>query len=219
MEESAIKEVGTSAQLCALYSALAKAQGEFQPILKNREVQIKMREGGSYKFRYADLEEITAKTRPALAKNGLATIQPIVARGNGTILLTKLVHADGGEIVSEIPLPPSSGGDIKNYGAQISYLRRYAKTSILDVAADDDLDENGEGYDEPRAQQQQQRAEPRQSLQPYSDEDLNKNLPAWRTAVAEKKTTPERIIKMISSKALLSPEQTKTIANLAEASA
>lgn len=221
MEEITTEEVGTSQQLAALYGALAAAQGEFQPIQKNRDVEIKMREGGKYRFQYADLEEITAKTRPALSKHGLATCQPITRTGTATVLRTMLVHKEGGMLVSEIPLPPSGGGDIKNYGATLTYLRRYAKSAILDVAADDDLDENGQGAGEPQAkqQQQQQKPEARPALQPYSDEDLQKNLPAWRTAVAENKTTPERIIKMVGSRALLSPAQIKTITDLTEASA
>lgn len=221
MEVVTIEEVGTSQQLAALYGALAAAQGEFQSIQKNRDVEIKMREGGKYRFQYADLEEITAKTRPALSKHGLATAQPIVRTGTATVLRTMLVHKEGGRLISEIPLPSSSGGDIKNYGATLTYLRRYAKTAILDVAADDDLDENGEGASNPQSQQQpqQQKPDPRPALQPYSDEDLQKNLQAWRAAVAENKTTPERIIKMVGSKALLSPAQIKTITDLTEASA
>lgn len=225
MEEVITEEVGTSQQLAALYGALAAAQGEFLPIEKNRDVTIDIKDKqtgakkGSFQFRYADLEEITAKTRPALSKHGLATCQPIVRAGTATALRTMLVHKEGGMLVSEIPLPPSGGGDIKTYGAALTYLRRYAKSAILDVAADDDLDENGEAAGEPQAQQQQQKPEKRPALQPYSDEDLQKNLPAWRAAVAESKTTPERIIKMVCSKALLSPAQIKTITDLSEASA
>lgn len=216
MDEPTIKESGTSQQLCLLYAALAKAQGEFQPILKNRSVKISMKTGGSYNFRYADLEEITAKTRPALAKNGLATIQPIIQRGNGTVLLTKLVHADGGEIVSEISLPPSSGGDIKNYGAQISYLRRYAKTSILDVAADDDLDENGQEAEEPQQTKRAEKAE--QAPEFYSQELFEANLPAWTDLILSGKKTPNAIVMTVGSRNPLTEQQRKTILAINEES-
>lgn len=123
-----------------LYKALAKAQGEFSGLAKNREVEIIMKSGGRYKFRYADLEAVLSATRPALAANGLAVIQVIA----GDVLETVLTHDSGASITSSVPLPTPGGGDIKSYGATIMYLRRYAYTSLLCVAADDDLDENGQ---------------------------------------------------------------------------
>ena len=125
-------------EIAALYGALAKAQGEFLPIVKNRSVEIQMKTGGKYKFRYADLEEITSKTRPALSKHGLAVTQLL----SGGSLTTMLMHESGGCIQSVIDIPGAGGfQDPKNMGAMVSYLRRYAKSAILDVAADDDLDE------------------------------------------------------------------------------
>ncbi|MND38634.1 ERF superfamily protein [compost metagenome] len=201
--------------LAALYASLAKAQGEFQPLAKNREVEITMKSGGKFKFRYADLEAALACTRPALAKHGLAVIQTI----SGKELITQLVHADGGWISSSIDMPANTGGDIKSYGATITYLRRYAYCALLCVAADDDLDENGEAAGEQPPQQTNQQKPARTGLPPYTDEQLQKNLADWRTAVADKRTTPERIIKMIQSKAVLNDEQIKTINALTEASA
>lgn len=127
--------------MSALYGALAKAQGAFQPIVKNRDVEITMKTGGRYKFRYADLEEILSKTRPALSANGLALIQTI---SNGS-LVCQLVHAGGGSISSEVPMPSARDlSDPKSFGAAITYLRRYLVTAILGVAADDDLDDDGQ---------------------------------------------------------------------------
>ena len=206
----------------ALYAALAKAQGEFTPLAKNREVEITMKSGGRYKFRYADLEAVLSATRPALSSNGLAVIQRIapVPGANFSELVTAILHKDGGLIESSIQLPSNSGGDIKNYGATISYLRRYALTSLLCVAADDDLDEDGQ---EPGDGQSQQNSAPASQAQqqgvglaPYSDEQFKTNLPAWQRGVNEGKTTPERIIKMVRSKAILSPKQVKAIQALAQ---
>lgn len=128
----------------ALYGALAKAQGEFLPLAKNRNVEITMKSGGKYRFRYADLEAVLSSTRAALAKNGLSTIQVIEQVEGLPMLKTVLAHESGGTISSYLQLPRNDGGDIKNYGAAITYLRRYALTSMLCVAADDDLDESDE---------------------------------------------------------------------------
>lgn len=210
----------------ALYAALAKAQGEFTPLAKNREVEITMKSGGRYKFRYADLEAVLSATRPALSSNGLAVIQRIapVPGANFSELVTAILHQDGGLIESSIQLPSNSGGDIKNYGATISYLRRYAISSLLCVAADDDLDEDGQEaggashvqQDHPRKQVKQPDTEAA-DLPEYPQSDFLTNLPKWKKAVSAGKTTPERIIKMVSSKGRLTKDQLAAINGLAPA--
>lgn len=143
-----IRAEGTPAGLAALYEALANAQGEFDPIVKNRTAVIDIRDKqtrqkiGSYTIRYADLEEITSKTRPALSKYGLATSQVIRRTEKGSTMVTILAHKGGAVLTSEVAL--NMEGDIKEVGARISYLRRYAKSALLDIAADDDLDEDGQ---------------------------------------------------------------------------
>lgn len=136
-----------------LFSALAKAQGQFAEIAKNRTgkvtYQLKDSSGqstgqkSSYEFRYADLQAILSATRPALAANGLALIQPIRQQGTANLLETILLHESGEQISSAIVVPdPSKFNDVKQYGGHITYLRRYMVTALLGVAADDDLDEN-----------------------------------------------------------------------------
>lgn len=207
---------GTGNQMAQLFAALAAAQGEFEPIVKNRSVSIDIKNEqrqkiGQYTFRYADLEEITAKTRPALSKHGLATVQLINPSGGGTSLFTRLLHSSGAELVSEIPLPANKG-DIKAYGATISYLRRYAKSSLLDIAADDDLDENGEEGDQGQAQASTgAKASQEADDGFYTDEQFNKNLPNWTAAITGNKSTPDKVIKMASTKRKLTDEQIATI--------
>jgi len=130
----------------ALMAALAKAQGEFSAIEKNREVTITTKSGYSYKFRYADLEEIITKTRPALASNGLSMIQTVEHGQQGPLLTCRLMHAGGGIITSEVLIPSARemAGDPKAFGAAITYFRRYMVTAMLGVAADDDLDADGQ---------------------------------------------------------------------------
>lgn len=134
------------ASMGLLFAALAAAQGEFQPIEKNRAVTITSRkEGGrSYSFRYADLQEIGAKTTPALSKNSLCLMQPVTDRQRGgTIIRTILGHSSGARVESILEVPRGDG-DIKTFGAYITYLRRYVVSAMLGVAADDDLDEDGD---------------------------------------------------------------------------
>ena len=58
-----------------LNEALAKAQGEFPPIPREKTVTVKTKTGGSYSFAYAPLDAILSACRPVLAKNGLAITQ------------------------------------------------------------------------------------------------------------------------------------------------
>lgn len=179
--------LGTADQVAALYAAFAAAQGEYGTVVKNRSVKIATKDrssgqvNGSYTFRYADLEEITTKTRPALSKNGLGTMQLLgrSTRDTGTSIFTRLVHAKGACIEVEIPLASQKErGDIKDYGSMVSYLRRYAKAAILDIAADDDVDENGQDDDgqggDPMRPSQTQR-KPRQPRQQKNDPADNKS--------------------------------------------
>lgn len=143
-----------SESIASLSAALAKAQAEFSAIAKNRAVNIQMKLGGSYKFKYADLEATINATRPALSKNGLSVIQPIC----DDKLFTIITHSSGEYIESFMPLPTQIGDDPKQYGAKISYLRRYAYQSLVCVMADDGLDEAGD--DEPRTQKTQEPKKP-----------------------------------------------------------
>lgn len=129
----------------ALAAALAKAQGAFLPIAKNRSVEIRS-EKGPYRFEYADLEVIIAATRQALAANGLSVVQSIGSSADGRSYLdTVVLHSEGGELVSRIPLPALGDyRDPKQFGAALMYLRRYSYSAMLCVAADDDLDADGQ---------------------------------------------------------------------------
>lgn len=129
----------------ALYAALAVAQSQFKPIRKNREVQIQMKSGGKFKFRYADIDEINNATREALSSNGLSLIQPVKSEAGGVHWIeTTLTHSSGATIESRMEVKsPAVYADPKEFGAAVTYLRRYALSALLGIAADDDLDEDG----------------------------------------------------------------------------
>lgn len=137
--------------MAKLYCALAKAQGEFPEIAKNRTVEITMKSGGKFKFRYADLQAIISATRQPMSKNGLTVIQLIEDGPNGTtILTTRLGHEAGGSITSTKTLPAPADNDPKSHGAMQTYWRRYTYSALIGVSADDDLDER-DTKDEPLA--------------------------------------------------------------------
>lgn len=140
-------------KMMALATALAKAQAEFGVITKNRSARIRMKSGGQYTIRYADLDEINRATRSALSKHGLSVIQPLQTEVENTstmtVIETILLHAEGGFIKSRLEIRGAKQfNDQKEFAAEVSYMRRYAVTALLGLAADDDADQNGRALGE-----------------------------------------------------------------------
>lgn len=149
----------------AFLAALAKAQGAYEPIIKDKRVIIKPRDSAAYEFEYATLAEILAKTRKALSENGLSVRSKIVPSeaGAGLWLQSILAHCDGHEDVSEISL--SAEGDIKQFGGRITYLRRYLIGPQIGVSSEDDQDDDGVEV-KPPAAPPQARPPPQRKMMP-----------------------------------------------------
>lgn len=122
--------------IAKLATALALAQADFKPIIKDKVVT-----SGSYKYRYADLASVREAVTPALAKNGLAIVQTFRQNG-GThqYVDTLLVHSSGESISSSYQIP--AVGKQQEIGSAITYARRYSLCAILGVVAEDDDDGN-----------------------------------------------------------------------------
>jgi len=126
----------TSDDLAELVTALARAQGEFPPIPKDRSVKVQTKTGGSYSFEYATLDSILSTVRPALAANGLALTSLVTSTGLRTVLL----HSLGQWIGHDLPLVHKDNP--QEYGSELTYKRRYGIVALLGVAADEDDDGN-----------------------------------------------------------------------------
>lgn len=127
-----------------LMEALAKAQAGFTNPPRNREVEVfSARTQSRYKFKYATLDAIIDHVRPHLTANGLWFFQTIEPEGgNRHRLVTTLAHSSGQFIRSETPiLAPTNAGN-QEFGSALSYMRRYALTALLGIAADEDDDAN-----------------------------------------------------------------------------
>jgi hypothetical protein len=123
----------------ALNAALAKAQGEFPAIAKSKTATVRMKAGGTYTYTYADLADILAAVRPVLAKHGLALIQRLENSGGQPSIRTELRHTEGAVIAASFPIG-STNGTPQELGSLLTYLRRYALTAMLGIAAEDDND-------------------------------------------------------------------------------
>lgn len=128
-----------------IYAALAAAQATLTAPGKNREVSVKMKTGGTYKFKYATLDHLIEHVRKPLTDNGLWFIQ----RTEPGQMVTRITHASGEYVDSAVPLPnlPNSPQEA---GSVLSYFRRYSLAIALGLASDEDDDANvamGNGYE------------------------------------------------------------------------
>lgn len=121
--------------------ALATAQGEFGPVLRDKTVTVTMRTGGKYTFSYAPLESILHAVKAALSKNGLSLTQAMVVADGKDYVETTLRHSSGETISGRIPLFVKDDGP-QAYGSALTYARRYGVTLLLCISADDDDDGN-----------------------------------------------------------------------------
>ena len=132
----------TSTEVAELFAALATAQGKFTDIVKDKKARIESQKG-SYGYAFADLASYIEAIRPALAEAKLAVIQaPAISAGTVTVT-TRIVHASGQWVESELTMPVGQQTP-QGIGSAITYARRYALAPMLCLAADDDDGEQAE---------------------------------------------------------------------------
>lgn len=124
----------------SLAAALARAQGAFKPINRDKTVTVRTKAGGTYSFSYAPLEAILRAVQPALTKEGLALSQSIVTQDGAEYLETTLKLGDE-SLSNRVKVLVVEGGP-QAYGSALTYARRYGVTLLLCVCADDDDDGN-----------------------------------------------------------------------------
>lgn len=132
-----------SEQINELAAALAKAQGAFPSIEKNRTVTVKTKTGGSYKFAYATLDNIVDGIRKPLSENGLSYVQAIITSDREMLCETMLMHSSGQFLTTQLPVKfSSSENNAQALGSAITYAKRYSLTAMLGIVADEDDDAN-----------------------------------------------------------------------------
>lgn len=116
-----------------LAEALAKAQTEFKPALKESKGQV-----GNQKYQYADLATINDATKEGLAKNGLCILSKTVIRDGQMYVETSLVHGPSGE--RETAVWPLIIARPQEMGSSLTYGRRYTVCALLNVVGETDDD-------------------------------------------------------------------------------
>ena len=92
--------------------------------------------------KFADLETVLSTVTPHLIKNGLVVSQTFEpSEGVDPILVTKLLHVSGAELVSRLPMIVGKGRNVlHDFGSSCTYLKRYALLAMLGLTADMDMD-------------------------------------------------------------------------------
>ena len=116
-----------------LNKAFIKAQLEFETYKKDIKVAFK-----NVRYSYADLASLFDVCRDVLNKNGIGILQPLAKLPDSelAILTTMLVHESGDCFESSYAFKPKIAE--KEFGSQVTYLRRYCLQSLLGIASEDD---------------------------------------------------------------------------------
>ena len=125
-----LSPVRRSPSIAALTAALAKAQGEIAGASKDKANPF-------FKSSYADLASVWGACRAPLSKNALAVLQPSFADGTRVTVTTILAHSSGEFIESDLTMVAAQNTP-QGIGSCITYARRYALSSLVGVAAEDD---------------------------------------------------------------------------------
>ncbi len=126
----------TSENISELSTSLIKLQGELINIGKD---------SSGYGYKYTSLDKLLEYLRPLLSKNNLGIIQTPTNEDTKIGVTTRLIHISGQYIEDTLLMEKSTLAKMNDYqvaGSIISYFRRYAISSIMGIASDDDIDVN-----------------------------------------------------------------------------
>lgn len=119
-----------------IYKSLAEFQQEVPVILKDTS---------GFGYKYADLPAIFEVINPLMKKHGLGFTQLV----QGQTIKTIVFHVESGKSIesdTDIPQGVQLKGmnDFQVLGSAITYIKRYALSSILGLVTDKDTDASGE---------------------------------------------------------------------------
>jgi hypothetical protein len=124
----------TSETIDALSAAMASAQGEMKPAIKDAT-------NPHFKSKYADLSSVFEAIRAPFAKHGLSVWQELGNAEGGVTVTTRVVHKSGQWVEFGPLVVPAGKQDAQGLGSAATYARRYGLAAALGVVAD--LDDDG----------------------------------------------------------------------------
>jgi len=124
----------TSETTAKLDAALAKAQGEITPAIKDKV-------NPAFRSKYANYDSIIEACRPALSKYGISVTQwPLHSEDNLLHMITRLAH--GGEWMTAQFSIPVDKNNAHGYGSATTYAKRFSLAAAVGISSDEDDDGN-----------------------------------------------------------------------------
>lgn len=121
-----------------LFEAFGKCLDEIQNPPKDRTANV-----GTFKYKYADLIDVVEEVKKVTRKHKIHVFQPITHKDGVNYVSTQLTHK--GEVFEASLIALNPNNNPQKLGAEITYFRRYALTSLFGIVADDDIDANTQG--------------------------------------------------------------------------
>ena len=137
-----------SEDISEIVKALINVQRQLQPATKDANTPFT-------KSKYATLNSVMDSCRDALLSNGIWLCQyPVPAEPGYLGLVTKLTHAESGQWQSSLAVVPLPKADPQGLGISMTYMRRYALSSMLGIVTEEDTDEefNSDKLNRPQRQ-------------------------------------------------------------------
>ncbi len=128
--------------IAKLAEALAGAQSKMGNALKDAK-------NPHFNSAFATLASVREACGEHFSAAGIAVLQPVVTRADGTVgVRTMLAHSSGEWIASTAWCRPEKAGP-QALGSVISYLRRYSLAAVAGIAQEDDDGNAGNGKGKP----------------------------------------------------------------------
>ena len=134
-----------------LYAKLAYVQNNIPTLTKSATAKVATKTGGKFEYKYITLDQILEELLPLCQAVGLAVYQRPVGGELETVVTD--VDSPSDQISCKLPLI-GANGSMQNYGAAITYARRYSLGCIFQIATEED-DDAGSISLKKRARQQE----------------------------------------------------------------
>jgi hypothetical protein len=129
-----------------LAEALNKAQSEIPSIPETAEAKIVTKSGGSYRYKYAPLDQIVKIVRPILSRHGLSFSWDSITEENKVRVTCKVEHVGGHFKVATFEAPVDQKAvvnDMQKHAIALTYAQRKSLVQVLGLTTSEpDTDGN-----------------------------------------------------------------------------
>lgn len=208
----------------AFVAAMAAFKAEPLVIFKQKKVSFTTRDGDTTSYSHAELSDVTDVVGQAMARHGLTYDWDIDQREGRVHVSCIVTHVRGHTKAVKMDAPPDASGKkntIQQIASATTYLQRYTLLAAVGMSTKG-MDDDGQGADNGAGEGAGQgngagtTDSGRTEQAAYPADRFETNLPQWRDAVREGKTTPDRLIAMLSTKGTLNATQTAKLRALGQ---